>query len=86
MAAFADPSKLNDLENNNKSEYVKISKIIFEYFDLFSQKAEQIGKIKIDQWAQIQTDPGPNAITFLLVWTSYLSSNVSFPLFDNFIF
>jgi len=81
---FANHSELNNLANNNKSEFVKISREIFECFDLFSQKSEQIGKIKIDQWAQIQLEAGPNAITLLFVWTTFLYPNVSFPLFNNF--
>ena len=75
---------LADLRNNNKAEYLKSSKIIFECFDSFSQKSEQIGKFKIDQWAQIQTVDGRNAIINLLVWTHFL--NVGFLIFNNFVF
>ena len=82
---FANDEGLADLRNN-KSEYVNISKIIFNCFDSFSQKSEQIGKFKIDEWAQIQTKAGHNAITIVFPWTSQLNLNVSFPIFNNFVF
>ena len=84
MANLTNEAVLADLRNNNKAEYFKSSKIIFECFDYFSQKSEQIGNFKTDQWAQIQTVDGRNAITILLVWTHYL--NVSFLIFNNFVF
>ena len=82
---FENEEGLADLRNN-KPEYVKISKIIFDCFDSFSQKSEQIGKFKIDEWAQIQTKAGHNAIIILSVWTSELNLNVSFRIFNNFVF
>ena len=86
MEKFANPGSLGDLENNNKSGYAKISKMIFECFDSFTQKSEQLGKFKIDKWAQIQTENGHNAITYLLAWTLVLYVNVSFPIFNNLFF
>ena len=62
-----------------KVDYFKSSKIIFECFDSFTQKSEQIGKCIIDEWAQIQAVDGTNAITNLLAWTDFL--NVSFLIF-----
>jgi len=73
-----------DLTNNNRSEYVKIMKMIFECFDSFSKKSEHFGKAKIDEWAQIQTEDGDNAIKHLLRWTVDLY--LSFPIFNNFVF
>jgi len=84
LEKFANEEALADLRNKNKPEYLKSSKIIFECFDSFSQKSEQMGKIKIDQWAQIQTVDGRNAILNLLSWTDFL--NVSFLTFNNFVF
>ena len=80
MANFASTESLFDLLENNESEYVKISKIIFECLDTFSKKSEQFGKFKIDEWAQIQTEDGRNAISHLLGWASHLY--VSFPIFN----
>ena len=62
-------------------EFLPILKVLFARFDSFTQKSEQLGKIKIDQWAQIQTLDGKNAISNLLCWTTYISLNVSFPFF-----
>ena len=88
---FANEATLGDLQNNNKSEYVKISKIIFECFDSFSKKCEKLKKIKVDQWAQIQRGDGHNAITNLLCWTAQVyctdkSLNVRFPMVTNCVF
>jgi len=79
LEVFANVRILDQLLNNNGAEYLKCSKIIFECFASFSQKSEQIGKVKINQWAQIQTVDGRNTITNLLVWTGFL--NVSFLIF-----
>ena len=85
MAHLSHGSMLNDLGNQNVSEYVKISKIIFECLNSFSQISERMGKIKIDEWAQIQTRDGNNAITNLLMWTAHLNLNVSFQILNNFV-
>ena len=79
MANLTNEAVLADLRNNNKAEYFKSSKIIFECFDYFSQKSEQIGKFKINEWAQIQTADGGNAILNLINWTHFL--NVGFSNF-----
>ena len=84
METFSNVRILDKLIDNNDAEYLKCSNIIFECFDSFSKKSEQIGKIKIDQWAQIQTVDGRNAILNLLSWTDFL--NVSFLTFNNFVF
>ena len=84
MAKFANVEGLVNLRNNNKAEYLKWLKIIFECFDSFSQKSEQIGKIKIDQWAQVEAVDGRNAIIHLLTWADFL--NVSFLIFNKFVF
>ena len=70
------------------NKYVEISNIVFKCFDSFSQKSEEIGKFKIDEWAQIQTADGNNAITNLLVWTASLAEYAwsCFPIFNNFVF
>ena len=82
MEQFANGELLR--YNKTKDEYLKSSKIVFECFDSFLRKSEQLGKFKIDQWAQIQTVDGRNAISNLLSWTYHL--NVSFPIFNNFVF
>ena len=84
MEKFANGEALAELRKNNKAEYIKSSKIIFECFDYFSQKSEEMGKFKTDQWAQIQSVDGRNAILDLLSWTDFL--NVSFLIFNNFFF
>ena len=83
MAAFSNERSVADLRNN-KAEYLRSSKMIFECFDYFTQKSKQIGKCKIDQWAQIQRVDGRNAITNLLDWTDFL--NVGFQIINNIVF
>ena len=85
MAKLANVEVLREIQIN-KAEYLKSSKIIFECFDSFSQKAEKMGKFKIDEWAQIQTADGNNAITNLLFWTVNIAINVSFPIVNNFVY
>ena len=72
---------LDKLIDNNDAEYLKCSNVLFKCFDSFSQKSEQIGKIKIDQWAQIQAADGRNTITNLLVWTMLLDLKAVFEFF-----
>ena len=84
MATFTNAAMLLDLRTNNESEFLKWLKRIFECFDSFSQKSEEIGKFKIDQWAQIQSEDGTNAIINVLSWTeTILNINVGFPIFNN---
>jgi len=72
---FASDMMPADLRSNTSDYgFVKKSKIIFECFDSFSQTSEQIGKFKIDKWAQIQMEDGHNAITKLLLWTMNLKN------------
>ena len=68
-----------DLAKKNANEFGKISKILFQNFVTFSTKCENLGKAKVDEWAQIQKENGTNSISNWLVWTVYLSG--SFPLF-----
>jgi len=75
---------LDKLIDNNDAEYLKCSNVLFKCFDSFSQKSEQIGKIKIDQWAQVEAVDGRNAIIHLLTWADFL--NVSFLIFNKFVF
>jgi len=79
LAHFSNMVPLVDVAKKNATEFGRISKSIFQNFITFSTKCENLGKWKIDEWAQMQKENGANSISYWIIWTSYLSGR--FPLF-----
>jgi len=60
------------------ANFGRISKLIFQTFDWFLSKSEELGIRKIDDWIQVQANDGANVISLLLGWIGCLHEKVVF--------
>jgi len=58
--------------------YGRISNLIFETFDWFLSKSEELAFRNIDEWVQVQDSDGTNAISLLFDWIISLDRKVVF--------